>query len=136
MQIIEAPSPPRGPLDISGMTDTSVTIKWHEPESNGGSTIIEYLVERKEVTKKAWQKVGSTTSEITHIEVTALKVNYFPALQKSFLILNLFSSIHHTTSALPPETRSAVVYHSHLMRPSPLARESVSSNIKNYYILN
>ena len=76
MTILEPPSPPRGPLDISGMTDTSVTIKWHEPESNGGSVIIEYLVERKEVTKKAWQKVGSTTSEITHIEVTALKVKY------------------------------------------------------------
>jgi hypothetical protein len=41
--------------------------------------------------------------------------------------LKLFSSTHHTTSALPQETKSEAVYHSHLMRLSPLARESVRS---------
>ncbi|CAG2061870.1 unnamed protein product [Timema podura] len=71
----DRPSPPRGPLDVSGMTDTSFTITWQPPETDGGSPILEYIVERREVNKKAWQKVGSTTVDVTHIEVSSLKVN-------------------------------------------------------------
>lgn len=71
----DKPSPPRGPLDISGMTETAFIVAWQPSESDGGSPILEYIVERKEVDKKAWKKVGSTTGEITHIEVTELKHN-------------------------------------------------------------
>lgn len=49
-------------------------IKWLEPESDGGCPLISYLVERREVSKKAWQKVGSTTDgRTTHIESAGLK---------------------------------------------------------------
>lgn len=51
------PGPPRGPLEISGMTKTSFTIKWEPPEDDGGADIIEYIVEMKEASKKSWQKV-------------------------------------------------------------------------------
>ncbi len=51
------PSAPRGPLEISSMTESSFTLKWQPPESDGGSPILEYLLERREVGKKAWQKV-------------------------------------------------------------------------------
>ena len=40
------------------MGDTSLTLGWQEPESDGGAAIVEYLVERRNVGKKAWQKVG------------------------------------------------------------------------------
>lgn len=68
--IIEKPGPPRGPLDVSGMTKTSFTIKWQSPEDDGGAPILEYTVEMKEVSKKAWQKVShpfiSIKSEYSH----------------------------------------------------------------------
>lgn len=51
------PGPPRGPLEVSGMTKTSFTIKWEPPEDDGGSPITEYIVEMKEASKKSWQKV-------------------------------------------------------------------------------
>lgn len=54
---IDKPSPPKGPLEISGMTETSCTIKWHAPENDGGTPILDYAVERKETNKKAWHKV-------------------------------------------------------------------------------
>jgi len=71
----DKPSPPRGPFDVSGMSNTSFTLAWQPPEADGGSPILEYIVERREVNKKAWQKVGVTTAEETSIEVTGLKVN-------------------------------------------------------------
>ncbi|PSN52174.1 Titin [Blattella germanica] len=71
----DKPSPPRGPFDVSGMTDTSFTLAWQPSETDGGSPLIEYIVERREVNKKAWQKIGVTTAEETSIEVTGLKAN-------------------------------------------------------------
>lgn len=59
MLFIDKPSPPKGPLEISGMTETSCTIKWHVPENDGGTPILDYTVERKETSKKAWHKVSS-----------------------------------------------------------------------------
>jgi titin len=41
------------------MSNTSFTLAWQPPEADGGSPILEYIVERREVNKKAWQKVRS-----------------------------------------------------------------------------
>lgn len=71
--LFDKPSAPRGPLELSGMTDTSFIIKWQPPESDGGLALAEYLIERREVSKKAWQKVGTTDGKVTHIDVTGLK---------------------------------------------------------------
>ena len=64
----DTPSAPRGPLELSGMTDTSLTLRWIEPETDGGSAINEYLVERREAGKKARQKVATVDGKTTHIE--------------------------------------------------------------------
>lgn len=56
------------------MTDTSLILSWTEPESDGGCPLTEYLIERREVSKKAWQKVGTTPDgRTTHIEASGLK---------------------------------------------------------------
>lgn len=57
MYAVDKPSKPQGPLEISDMTDTSMVIKWLPPVDNGGLDILEYMVEIKEISKKAWQKV-------------------------------------------------------------------------------
>lgn len=57
MHFPDKPSPPRGPLDVSGMTETSFTVGWQPPENDGGTPLIEYIVERRELSKKAWQRV-------------------------------------------------------------------------------
>lgn len=69
----DVPSAPRGPLELSGMTDNSMILKWLEPESDGGCPLTEYLIERREVSKKAWQKVGTVDGRTTHIEAAGLK---------------------------------------------------------------
>ncbi|CAH1395279.1 unnamed protein product [Nezara viridula] len=64
------PSAPEGPLEISGMTDTSCTLSWGVPFSDGGTPILDYLVERRE-SGNAWIKIGSTKE--LHIVTSSLK---------------------------------------------------------------
>lgn len=71
---LDKPSPPRGPLDVSGMTDTSFTIQWQPSESDGGSPITEYIVEMKDSTsKKAFKKLGFTKGTETSFAINYLE---------------------------------------------------------------
>uniref|UniRef100_A0A182S7W2 Titin n=1 Tax=Anopheles maculatus TaxID=74869 RepID=A0A182S7W2_9DIPT len=74
-QTIEAPSPPRGPIETSGMTSNSFTLMWQPSESNGGSKITEYVVEVKEAKKKVWKVAGSTNSSETTLLIENLAMN-------------------------------------------------------------
>ncbi|XP_054276640.1 titin-like [Macrosteles quadrilineatus] len=55
------PSPPRGPLEATGMTETSCTISWQPPEDDGGTPVIDYTVHRKDTSKRTWESLGTTT---------------------------------------------------------------------------
>lgn len=61
--------PPEPPFDISGMTSTSFTLRWTEPKKP--NDIVGYLVEKREMDKKAWQKCSVT--ETNTMEVAGLK---------------------------------------------------------------
>ncbi len=53
--------------------DEGMELRWNFPESDGGSRVLEYIVERREVGKKSWKQVG--TSTLTSIEIRGLKKN-------------------------------------------------------------
>jgi hypothetical protein len=72
----DKPSPPRGPFDVSGMSDTSFTLAWQPPETDGGSPILVYIVERREVNKKAWQKVCDCCILTSRLKTTAKIYSY------------------------------------------------------------
>ncbi|ETN62157.1 myosin light chain kinase [Anopheles darlingi] len=74
-QTLEAPSPPRGPIETSGMTSNSFTLTWQPSESNGGSKITEYIVEVKEAKKKVWKIVGTTSASETSLLIENLAMN-------------------------------------------------------------
>lgn len=69
---IEPPSAPRRPTEISGMSDTSLTLAWQPPEKDGGSKIVEYIVEIKETSTESWRQYGTTAGDCTHIFVENL----------------------------------------------------------------
>lgn len=70
--IMEVPSPPRGPVQISGMTMESFVISWLKSDSDGGSAITEYLVDLKKSTDSKWDHRGATSSEVTHLALLDL----------------------------------------------------------------
>lgn len=45
----EPPSPPGRP-EPAEISDDSITVYWKPPESDGGSQIVEYFVEYREIT--------------------------------------------------------------------------------------
>jgi len=66
----DKPSPPRGPAQVSWRTQDTLSLQWNPSESDGGAKIEEYIVERKEVGKKSWKQVGSSSQ--TSIEIVGL----------------------------------------------------------------
>ena len=43
----DKPSAPRGPLEVSDVTRSSVTLSWLAPTSDGGAAIVAYVIERR-----------------------------------------------------------------------------------------
>eukprot|EP00088_Acartia_fossae_P004370 TRINITY_DN1186_c0_g1_i1.p1 TRINITY_DN1186_c0_g1~~TRINITY_DN1186_c0_g1_i1.p1 ORF type:complete len:1240 (-),score=512.43 TRINITY_DN1186_c0_g1_i1:1313-4834(-) len=71
LTVRDKPSPPKGPAKVEWRTQDTLQLEWSTPESDGGAKIEEYIVERKEVDKKSWRQI--VTSSQTSIEVRGLK---------------------------------------------------------------
>lgn len=58
------------------MSSTSFSIKWQASASDGGSPILEYIVEIKEASSKTFKKLGSTKGNVTDIAVNYLEKDH------------------------------------------------------------
>lgn len=69
--IVGRPSPPSGPLEVSGISSESCILSWSEPADDGGTEITNYIVEKRESGSASWQVVNSsvqrTTIKVTHL---------------------------------------------------------------------
>lgn len=57
---------------MSGMSETAFTLSWEPSQSDGGSEIIEYIVEIKETKKTNWTVFGSSAGNVTNLVITNL----------------------------------------------------------------
>lgn len=64
------PSAPSGPLSIESATETSVTLTWNPPESDGGSAVTVYVIEKREVTSSTWTTVDALPAGATPLTYT------------------------------------------------------------------
>lgn len=71
VNVVGRPSPPTGPLEISGVSSECCTLSWSEPADDGGTDISNYIVEKRESGSASWQVVNSsvkrTTIKVTHL---------------------------------------------------------------------
>lgn len=74
VKVIGRPDVPEGPLEFDDIQARSVRVSWRPPSDDGGSDILGYIVERREVPKAAWCTVDARVIE-TSLVVKGLKEN-------------------------------------------------------------
>lgn len=71
--VVDRPSPPQGPLDVSDITPDTCTLSWRTPLDDGGSPITNYIIEKLDSVGQ-WVKVSSFVRSI-HYDVMGLETN-------------------------------------------------------------
>lgn len=56
--VSEVPSMCVGPIEVTDVKRDAISIKWKEPENDGGSPITGYIIEYREESKVNWTKAG------------------------------------------------------------------------------
>lgn len=71
--VVDKPSPPQGPLDISDITPDTCALSWKAPFDDGGSPVTNYIVEKLDPAG-FWVKLSSFARH-THYDVIGLEPN-------------------------------------------------------------
>uniref|UniRef100_A0A8C4UEI0 Titin n=1 Tax=Falco tinnunculus TaxID=100819 RepID=A0A8C4UEI0_FALTI len=71
VEVIDVPGPVRN-LEVTETYDGEVGLAWQEPESDGGSKIIGYVIERRDIKRKTWVMV-TDRAENCEYTVTGLQ---------------------------------------------------------------
>uniref|UniRef100_A0A8C0HJS5 Titin n=1 Tax=Buteo japonicus TaxID=224669 RepID=A0A8C0HJS5_9AVES len=71
VEVIDVPGPVRN-LEVTETYDGEVGLAWQEPESDGGSKIIGYVIERRDIKRKTWIMV-TDRAENCEYTVTGLQ---------------------------------------------------------------
>ncbi|XP_029689550.1 immunoglobulin-like and fibronectin type III domain-containing protein 1 [Takifugu rubripes] len=56
--VLDKPTPPLGPAETTESSATCVEFKWRPPKDDGGSPVTHYLMERQQVGRNTWKKLG------------------------------------------------------------------------------
>ncbi|XP_053492542.1 immunoglobulin-like and fibronectin type III domain-containing protein 1.1 isoform X1 [Ictalurus furcatus] len=61
--VLDKPTPPLGPLEIVEASLNCIEIKWRPPKDDGGCPITHYILERNQVGRNTWKKIGQIPGE-------------------------------------------------------------------------
>ncbi|KAJ8370410.1 hypothetical protein SKAU_G00104380 [Synaphobranchus kaupii] len=56
--VLDKPSPPQGPVEVAENSASCINIKWRLPKDDGGSELQGYALERQQVGRNTWMKLG------------------------------------------------------------------------------
>uniref|UniRef100_A0A673JAD8 Titin n=1 Tax=Sinocyclocheilus rhinocerous TaxID=307959 RepID=A0A673JAD8_9TELE len=63
--LLDVPAAPIGPVNILEVTPDSMVIEWRPPKDDGGSPVMNYIVEKRESNKETWGGVSSGSTSTT-----------------------------------------------------------------------
>uniref|UniRef100_A0A672ZHY1 Immunoglobulin like and fibronectin type III domain containing 1, tandem duplicate 3 n=1 Tax=Sphaeramia orbicularis TaxID=375764 RepID=A0A672ZHY1_9TELE len=63
LTVLDKPTVPMGPVDIIESSSTCIDFKWRPPKDNGGSPITDYILERQQIGRNSWKKLGKIGPE-------------------------------------------------------------------------
>ena len=62
VNVLSIPSAPTGPLVSTNIIKDSVTLEWTKPTDCGGTEVTNYIVEKREASRRSWTKVSATVT--------------------------------------------------------------------------
>ena len=68
------PGKPKGPLEVSNVTEKTADLQWKAPDSDGGTPLTSYIIEMRPDSRSTWTKAGSVDGATTKFTVPDLKV--------------------------------------------------------------
>lgn len=60
--VLDKPSVPQGPLDVSCITKEGCHLVWRLPADDGGSPILHYVIEKMDLSRGTWTDAGMATT--------------------------------------------------------------------------
>lgn len=54
----DKPTPPQGPTEVTESSALCIEFRWRPPKDDGGSPVINYIMERQQVGRNTWKKLG------------------------------------------------------------------------------
>ncbi|XP_070765961.1 immunoglobulin-like and fibronectin type III domain-containing protein 1 [Enoplosus armatus] len=56
--VLDKPTSPLGPAEVTESSATCIEFRWRPPKDDGGSPVINYAMERQQVGRNTWKKLG------------------------------------------------------------------------------
>ncbi|KAM9342428.1 immunoglobulin-like and fibronectin type III domain-containing protein 1 [Pholidichthys leucotaenia] len=56
--VLDKPSPPLGPAEVIESSASSIEFRWRPPKDDGSSPVTNYMMERQQVGRNTWKKIG------------------------------------------------------------------------------
>uniref|UniRef100_A0A3Q2ZAY3 Immunoglobulin like and fibronectin type III domain containing 1, tandem duplicate 2 n=1 Tax=Hippocampus comes TaxID=109280 RepID=A0A3Q2ZAY3_HIPCM len=56
--VLDKPTTPLGPAEITLSSATCIEFKWRPPKDDGGSPVMNYIMERQQIGRNTWKKLG------------------------------------------------------------------------------
>lgn len=121
LTVLDVPGPPTGPIDILEVTPDHMVIAWRPPKDDGGSPVINYIIEKRESKKETWGVVCSGISQ------TKIKV---PRLQKGCEYIFRVRAENKIGIGAPLDSKPAIAKHMY-DPPGPPGKPSVYDITEN-----
>nr|XP_055068168.1 immunoglobulin-like and fibronectin type III domain-containing protein 1 isoform X2 [Misgurnus anguillicaudatus] len=64
--VLDKPTPPQGPVETVESSLSAVEFKWKPPKDDGGCKVINYNLERQQVGRNTWTKIGDIPEQPTY----------------------------------------------------------------------
>ncbi|XP_056280060.1 immunoglobulin-like and fibronectin type III domain-containing protein 1 [Pseudoliparis swirei] len=56
--VLDKPTSPLGPAEVAESSAMCIEFRWRPPKDDGGSPVINYMIERQRVGRNTWKKIG------------------------------------------------------------------------------
>ncbi|KAG1938947.1 immunoglobulin-like and fibronectin type III domain-containing protein [Pimephales promelas] len=64
--VLDRPTPPQGPVEIVESTLSAIEFKWRPPKDDGGCPVTNYNLERQQLGRNTWTKIGDIPGQPTY----------------------------------------------------------------------